>query len=144
MASTKTKVKPIRIANETADFFEGKPLNRVVECIHHLLENGRLKFDGDEIKISGENSVYTEKKGINPGILEDMDSMAACFGVTTEKMIEEFYGMLEEGTLTVENGKLKASMPEWASNFEEACHEMCVPVEKVAESAVKALKKGQI
>lgn len=50
MSSKTTRVKTIRIKNETADFFKDKPLNRVVENVHHLaikkdievLENGRI------------------------------------------------------------------------------------------------------
>lgn len=36
MSSSKTKVRTIRIKNETADFFKDKPLNKVVENVHDL------------------------------------------------------------------------------------------------------------
>ena len=57
MASTKTTVKTIRLTNETADFFEGKPLNRYVECLHSLIESGKVKMDGDSLLVTGK-SIY--------------------------------------------------------------------------------------
>lgn len=50
MSSKTTRVKSIRIKNETADFFRDKPLNRVVENVHYLaikkdievLDNGQI------------------------------------------------------------------------------------------------------
>ena len=52
--------------------------------------------------------------------------------------------MLNDGSLTVEGGVLQASEERWVSEFREACHDLCIPVEKAGESAVKALRKGQI
>ena len=139
MASTKTRIKPIRIANETADYFEGKPLNRMVESIHHLLERGDISFDGEEIKISG--GVYS------PSIINtmnDIEEMALCFGITLEEMAGQFCEMLNDGSLVVEGGVLMSSEDGWVKEFKETCHDMCIPEEKAGESVVKALRKGQI
>ena len=64
MASTKTRTKTIRLANDAADFYEGVPLNRVAESVHRLLSEKKLSFDGEEIKISSENGVYTPKEAV--------------------------------------------------------------------------------
>jgi len=135
MASSKTKVKPIRIANETADYFEGKALNRIVESVHHLLESGELSFDGEEIKICSEKGVYTEN---NP-VLEDIGMMAELFGIDTGEMTEQFCEMLNDGLLTVSKGKLEIVMPEWAERFEETCHDRCMDVERTMEGVLKRL-----
>lgn len=47
MASKTTKLKTIRIKNETAEFFKDKPLNRVVESVHCLTEEKKLEIKGD-------------------------------------------------------------------------------------------------
>ena len=43
MSSSKTKVRTIRIKNETADFFKDKPLNKVVENVHDLAKKKDLE-----------------------------------------------------------------------------------------------------
>ena len=107
MASTKTRIKPIRIANETADYFEGKPLNRMVESLHHLIETGKVSFDGEEIKIP--DGVYS----VNTNILNtmtDLEEIAIMCGMTLEDLAGQFCEMLNDGTLVVEGGVLKVDM----------------------------------
>lgn len=138
MASTKTSTKTIRIANETAEYFEGKPLNRAVECIHRLLENGKLTFDGEEIKISGDMGVHTGSK-------DDMavlDEMAMCFGVSSEEMLSKVVEALENGEFTFVGGRIVAVEEPWVDAFRETCHDLCIPVDKACESAIKALRRG--
>lgn len=137
MASSKTRIKPIRIANETADYFEGKALNRLVESVHHLLETGKMSFDGEELKISGEKGVYTDKMSV---FFKEIESMASFFGITTEEMTGQFFELLNEGVLTVEEGRLVAVKESWVERFEDACHDRCIPVEKAVESVIKGLK----
>lgn len=53
MSSKQTKLKTIRIKNETAEFFEGKPLNKVVESVHTLAINKEVEIQIDgNIKLS--------------------------------------------------------------------------------------------
>lgn len=137
MASSKTRIKPIRIANETADYFEGKALNRLVESVHHLLETGKMSFDGEELKISSEKGVYTDKMSV---FFKEIESMASFFGITTEEMTGQFFEMLNEGVLTVEEGRLVAVKESWVERFEDACHDKCIPVEKAVENAIKGMK----
>ena len=47
MSSKQTKLKTIRIKNETAEFFEGKPLNKVVESVHTLAINKEVEIQTD-------------------------------------------------------------------------------------------------
>lgn len=61
MASSKTITRTIRIKNETADFFRDKPLNKVVENVHHMAmkneiavrENGNIEITNGEHRIEG-------------------------------------------------------------------------------------------
>lgn len=47
MPSKTTKVKSIRLKNETADYFCDKPLNKVVESVHSLAVEEKLIVKGD-------------------------------------------------------------------------------------------------
>lgn len=51
--SKKTRLKTIRIKNEVADYFEGKPLNRAVEGLYEGLMDGRVKWKDGGIEIVG-------------------------------------------------------------------------------------------
>lgn len=63
MSSKTTRVKTIRIKNETADFFEGKPLNKVVESVHTLAINKEVEIQTDgNIRLSDNN----DKRENNP------------------------------------------------------------------------------
>lgn len=134
MASTKTVSKGIRISNEAAAYYEGKALNRMVEAMIPLLESGKLSFDGESLKISGDSGVHTE-------IIEEFDEMASCSGISLDDLVTGLFTLLEDGSITIENGVLSAGGP-WASEFESVCHDLCIPVEKAAEGAIKALKRG--
>ena len=137
MASTKTISKGIRISNEAAEYFKDKPVNRMVESMIPLLENGSLTFDGESLKISGDSGVHTTITAI----VEEFDEMASCSGISLDDLVNGIFTLLEDGTLMIENGSIVVSSG-WASEFESVCHDMCIPVEKAAEGAIKALKKG--
>lgn len=123
MASTKTRTKTIRLANETADYFERVPLNRVAESVHRLLESGVLEFDG-EIKVNGSPDYPVE-------VMKDIDTMAGLFGVSTKDIIEGVGELMNDGSLSVENGRLVCTLPEWVTRIEDMCRDKGIPVEKV-------------
>ena len=135
MASTKTTLKTVRIANEAVEYFRDKALNRLIEATIPLLESGGLEFDGEELKIRAKEGVYTEN---NP-VLEDIGMMAELFGIETGEMTEQFCEMLNDGLLTVSKGKLEIVMPEWAERFEETCHDRCMDVDRTMEGVLKRL-----
>ena len=145
MASTKTRIKPIRIANETADYFEGKPLNRMVEGLCELLESGKITFDGENLKVEG---VYTEKSEKNSGLtpskeVKEIESMAVFFGFTLDEMLKMIYNGLNDGYLTVENGKI-VGLPEVdLDNLKEACHERGIGMQEAIDKTVKNLRSGK-
>lgn len=47
MSSKTTKVMAIRVKNDTAEYFQGKPLNRIVESVHTLAERKELEIKGN-------------------------------------------------------------------------------------------------
>lgn len=58
MSSSKTKIRTIRIKNETADFFKDKPLNKVVENVYDLAKKKDLEVseNGDILLSSRANA----------------------------------------------------------------------------------------
>ena len=153
MASTKTKVKPIRISNETADYFEGKPLNRMVESLSELLKSEKISFDGENLKVLG---VYTEKNseksgaspkypyGIKGEDIEELNSMAMFMGGTVGEMIRLFLEAVSDGTITYQDGRYVGTPDLEIENFEEACHDMGVDAQKILDKAAQGVRRGTL
>lgn len=76
--------------------------------------------------------------------LRDIEQMVTISGLTMGGFFSQIDDLLNDGTIDVSGGKVAIVYPSWATQFEETCHDLCIPVEKAAESAVKALKKGVI
>ena len=129
MASTTTKTKTIRIKNDTADYFEDKPLNRMVESLEELLRSGKISFDGENLVIKGGVKNDTPKTDI-----ESIAEMANLMRVPTERLLADFRELLEEGTLYYSNGKLVNPRYE---DFERACEGK--NIDKILESMVRSL-----
>ena len=138
MSSTKTKTKTIRIANDTADYFSGQALNRLVESVHHMILSGELSFDGENLKISGSGSVHTSDS------YSDLISMLDFYGCSFDELICHIDTAMNQGTLTINDNKLTVVLPGWAEKLSDACHELGYDVEKIADSAIKSLKHGTL
>ena len=121
MASTKTQIKAIRIANETAEYFDGKPLNRYVESLHRLAEIGKITLDEEEIKLSGVNTVYTKSESVDTkkesvntkkesvntnSVNTQIEEMATLCGMTLDEFMGQIYCLLEEGKLLLDGNKI--------------------------------------
>lgn len=137
MASSRTVAKGIRITKEAEEYYREKPLNRIVEGLIPLFDSGKLTFDGEEVKISGDSGVHTDKMEF---FFKEIEGMASFFGLSTEELTEQVYEMLNEGELTVEEGRLVAVKESWVERLEDVCHDKCIPVEKAVESVIKGLK----
>lgn len=57
MSSKTTTVMSIRVRNDTANYFHGKPLNRIVESVHDLAVKKEIKIDKGEIKVADRHSI---------------------------------------------------------------------------------------
>lgn len=130
-------------------------LNTTVKAVR--IDNDKLsdlitRLDGQTINAWLNNQIdsylnhKTESKGVNPiddnvppDVWENIVSMAEfCDGGLTG-LLMAVNKMLEDGVLDTD---LRVHKEKWVENFEETCHEFGLPVEKAAESAMKALKKG--
>lgn len=114
-----------------------------LEQIEGLVAEG-MTFSGAVHKLISENS--GKSTGVPTkitDIVEEFDEMASCSGISLDDLVNGIFTLLEDGTLMIENGSIVVSSG-WASEFESVCHDLCIPVEKAAEGAIKALKRGGI
>ena len=136
MASTKTRTRTVRISNESADYFEKLPLNKIIEGVYTLISEGKATFDGENLKIS-------EKSGLTPETKE-IESMANFFGLTLNEMLKKIYEGLNDGILTIEKGKIVGTPDLDLENFKEACHEMGADPQKVLDKATQGVRRGTL
>ena len=145
MASNKTRTRTIRIANETADYFENLPLNRIVECVHALMESGKLKFDGAEVSLDGGGDVHTPVHADLPlKALADIEVMVGLFGLSLEKAVKDIDDLMNDGSISVTDGHLVCTLPDWAKRVEEVCHDRCIPLASMGKKIVEMIERGQI
>ena len=128
MASTTTRIKTIRIKNETADYFEEQPLNRMVESLEELMKSGKIKFDGEELVIKGIAQEETD--------LTEIEEMAALMNVRPEKLLSDFRELLEEGELYYTGGRL--INPRYI-DFEDICERKKQDIDKTIANVVRQM-----
>jgi hypothetical protein len=74
----------------------------------------------------------------------DIESMASLSEMSMECVYEEISRLMNDGVLMLTADRIEVEREEWVQRFEEACHDKGVPIEKVAEAAIKAIKRGQL
>ena len=147
MGSTRTTTKTIRIANEVAEYFEKKPLNRAVESLYGLLTSGKLKFDGENLSVecthqNPEKSVqkpievYTLDKNIPKSDYELLAEMANLMRVSTDKLLSDFRQLLEDGELYYSENRLVNPRYE---DFEQLCETKKQDPDKVIMNVIRQM-----
>lgn len=76
--------------------------------------------------------------------VREVEGMASLCGCTPDNFYRQLKTMLEEGTLMVNKGVVEVGMPHWVERFNEVCRDKCLDPDKIGESAVKALERGQL
>lgn len=132
MPKLNTTVKAVRIDND-----------KLAELTRRLGGQTINSWLNNQIDCYLENK--SEQKGVNPDVppdvWENIVSMAEFCEGGLNGLLLAVNRMLEEGILDTD---LRVRKEKWVENFEEACHEKGLPVEKAAEGAIKALKRGGI
>lgn len=93
-----TKPKTIRLRNEAVEYFEGKPLNRMIESLMRYLEEGRIEEVDGELVVKG--AFMVDKK-----IVDDLELMGEMYGMSFDDMFRELHRAIDEGEIDVEDGR---------------------------------------
>lgn len=137
MASAKTTTKTIRVANETEEYFKNLPLNRMVECLHGLLESGRLRWNGEEL-------IVNEKAVISDKLIADLEEIGGYFHMTVEELIKEFVRMLNEGEISCEKKVLSCALPIEVLKLRFACEKAGVTLDDVCKKVTGMIERGEM
>ena len=128
----KTRTVSARIPNEVADEME-KRLKAESYSLRELITdyaNGR-----------GVNTQKSEKNLFPEGAVKEIGLMANYFGVGVEELFEAIFTGLEEGYLSMENGKVIGVPEIELDEFKEACKDIGAEPEAVLKKAVASLRK---
>lgn len=80
------------------EYFEGKPLNRMIESLMRYLEEGRIEEVGGELVVKG--AFMVDKK-----IVDDLELMGEMYGMSFDDMFRELHRAMDEGEIDVEDGR---------------------------------------
>ena len=119
----KDKVVKLRISEEMYEDLavRGKNLS---ETIRELLKTG----------ITGVVPQYGSK---NDDILREMGSMASFFGTDTDGLLNGIYEGLNDGTLTIRDGKVVGDTGLDLDRFYDICHDLNVDPQEAIDEFVR-------
>lgn len=130
----KEKTIKLRISEELYGEIASKGRN-LSETIREILRNSFVPQNSDE---------KNQKSGLTPSKeVKEIESMAVFFGFTLDEMLKMIYNGLNDGYLTVEDGKI-VGLPEVdLDNLKEACHERGIGMQEAIDKTVKNLRSGK-
>ena len=130
----KERTIKLRISEELYGEIASKGRN-LSETIREILRNSFVPQN------SGEKN---QKSGLTPSKeVKEIESMAIFFGFTLDEMLKMIYEGLNDGYLTVEDGKI-VGLPEVdLNNLKEACHERGIGMQEAIDKTVKNLRSGK-
>lgn len=130
----KEKTIKLRISEELYGEIASKGRN-LSETIREILRNSFVPQNSDE---------KNPKSGLTPSKeVKEIESMAIFFGFTLDEMLKMIYNGLNDGYLTVEDGKI-VGLPEVnLENLKEACHERGIGMQEAIDKTVKSLRSGK-
>lgn len=130
----KEKTIKLRISEELYGEIASKGRN-LSETIREILRNSFVPQNSDE---------KNPKSGLTPSReVQEIESMANFFGFSLDEMLKKIYDGLNEGTLTIENGKIVGVPEVDLDNLKEACHERGIGMQEAIDKTVKNLRSGK-
>lgn len=133
MPSTRTISKGIRIKNEAAEYFKGKPLNRYIECLHESIESGEIEIIDDRIVCTH------SKRETVPEYVSRMNVAGAAFGLSGEELADKLMNAMDSGAIILENGEFRAENEYNFEKFISACEDKNVPVQKMIDKCAQMI-----
>lgn len=128
MPKLNTTVKSVRIDNDKLEELERRLGSQSINS--WLNDQIEAFLSGKPEKTEGKTVAYVE-----------IEEMVTFCGLTMDRFWEDIADKLTSGVLMFEDGGTRVELPKWAEDFRDACHDMCIPVEKAVENAIKAMKK---
>lgn len=130
----KERTVKLRISEELYGEIASKGRN-LSETIREILRNSFVPQNSNE---------KNQKSGLTPSKeVKEIESMAVFFGFTLDEMLKMIYNGLNDGYLTVEDGKI-VGLPEVdLDNLKEACHERGIGMQEAIDKTVKNLRSGK-
>ena len=95
-----TRPITIRVRNEAAEFYEGKPLNRMIESLMEYIEMGQIEEVEGKLVVKGAFMV-------DKAIVKDLELMCELYGITFDEMFTELHRAIDEGEIDVVEGRFK-------------------------------------
>lgn len=130
----KEKTIKLRISEELYGEIASKGRN-LSETIREILRNSFVPQNSDEKNL---------KTGLTPSKeVKEIESMAVFFGFTLDEMLKMIYNGLNDGYLTVEDGKIVGLPEVGLDSLKEACHERGIGIQEAIDKTVKNLRSGK-
>ena len=92
-----TRPITIRVKNEAAAFYEGKPLNRMIESLMRYMEIGQIGEEEGELIVKGAFMVDAK-------IVADLKIMGMMYDMTFDDLFRELHRAIDEGEIDIEDG----------------------------------------
>lgn len=146
MPSTKTTTRTIRIKNETAEYFKGKPLNRYVDELCEKMQSGEsdginVHTEIRKVSTQKENSA-TDSVHTQDDNLEEIEKMLPFFNISKEEFYEKLRKSMEKGDVMYEDGRFVAVNEIDLSRFKEACDEKGIEYQKAVDKMTQEIMRG--
>lgn len=134
----KTVTKTVRLPKEVAEYYGNKPIREVLVRVYTLIQENRMRFDDNGLKIvKTEEGVYT--KGSD---LAEIESMAKCCGTTLDNMLHEIKNLLEIGEVKFANGMLYTDVcPFDYKDFIKVCKDKNVNPQEALDRFTKIMER---
>ena len=129
MATSKTQIKGLRIINECAEYFDGKPLNRMVESLMDYMIRGDVTYD--------EDGLHFGPKYMGMEEYADLENMTVLCGGTMEDFVRETARMMNDGSLLMDGERMM--LPEWAERLKAECERLGVDPEQFVGKIVEMM-----
>lgn len=96
--STISRPRTVRIKNEAVEYFEGKPLNRMIESLMEYMERGQIEYGEGGLEVKGAFMV-------DEAIVKDLKMIGEMYDMTFDDMFEELHRAIDEGEIDIEDGR---------------------------------------
>ena len=88
----------IRVKNEVAEYFKGKPLNKMVESLKEYIEEERIEEVDGKLIVKGAFMVDRD-------IVKDLEIMGELADMSFDDMFRELHRAIDEGEIDMVDGR---------------------------------------